>query len=83
MRGANDIVNAMDMVAECKEELLDVRRTAEEYSDAVYAHAVRLANEVGAEPSAPRVAKRQRHRQSECRVRFASAVLPAQCSGVA
>jgi len=26
-RGANDIVNAMDMVAECKEELLEVLRT--------------------------------------------------------
>ena len=38
-RGATDIVNAMDMVAECKEELLEVRRTAEEYSDAVYTHA--------------------------------------------
>ena len=46
------------------EPVLPQRRCIEEYSDGVYAHAVCMANEVGAEPNAPRVAKRQRHRQN-------------------
>ena len=61
---SNDIVKAYNMIAETEKELRQIRNNANTVFMAWYANAIDLGSDLGTEPSIPRTASRQRHREN-------------------
>ncbi|XP_041372811.1 52 kDa repressor of the inhibitor of the protein kinase-like [Gigantopelta aegis] len=61
---ASDIVSAVSMIDGVKEEYKEIRNYFDSYFEGVYQHAVSVAASVGTEPTVPRVAKNQMHRDN-------------------
>ena len=61
---SNDIVKAYNMIAETEKELGQMRNNADTVFKAWYENAVALGSDLGTEPSVPRTASRQRHRDN-------------------